>query len=780
MPPLTFSVLQSPAARRRFLRFAAVYILIWIATWYSASVLATLGVASLWYLPSGLRFVCLLALGGLGLALEVATALVLLLLQLAFGSTPAYGDLAVQILAQAYNVLAFALAYALAVMPLRRRLGDSLDFTQPWHSFLFLATALLASALSAAAGTAQLRLASLIAQDQWPAVFISWMTGDFIGVITLAPLLLVLVWPRVRHYLRHGLWAVHPAQAAEPLKPTEAAKPRDGLLVALMVLLSLALVLGLPRLLGLQQLSPMLALLLLIPLATVAMRYRLRGAVLATVLLDSGLVLAVALLEQQAMALQYQLVMVALALVGLWLGGTVEAYHRLVLRLKDFSAVSNDLLWETNAFGVLHTSGRLSELLSYAPGQSWRAVLAPVAQPGMVLLEQARARREPFSRLEIALRNAGGEPRWVSASGIPLWDAEGEFAGYRGTAADISDAVQVKALQDRFNQALQSEVAQRTAELHRRNAELAIKEQHLRVLLAAAPVGVLELDEAGCCRYLNSNGSIMTGRTLEQARGLYLLDFVHPEDRERVQQALRELRQMDTVHSLEFRLNGSNIWCAATWIRTTVLGALAASTVVVLVDSTLQHQQAERLWTMAHTDLLTGLANRNLFQDRCNQALTLAKRHTSLAALLWIDLDGFKAVNDTLGHAAGDALLQQVALRLKNRMRLSDTVARIGGDEFAVILTEISDPDAAEQIASLLLASLCQTYDLPQGSVQISASIGIALYPQHAEEVNTLMRCADIAMYSAKHAGKKRIQTWNPSQPWTESQAAALDANTAR
>ena len=128
---------------------------------------------------------------------------------------------------------------------------------------------------------------------------------------------------------------------------------------------------------------------------------------------------------------------------------------------------------------------------------------------------------------------------------------------------------------------------------------------------------------------------------------------------------------------------------------------------------------------------------------------------------MWLDLDGFKAVNDTLGHAAGDALLRTVAQRLKNRMRESDTVARMGGDEFAVILSDIVESDTAVRVATELVASLAEPFDLPQGTARISGSVGVALYPQHAETAETLTQCADMAMYVAKHAGKNQVHVWD-------------------
>ena len=181
---------------------------------------------------------------------------------------------------------------------------------------------------------------------------------------------------------------------------------------------------------------------------------------------------------------------------------------------------------------------------------------------------------------------------------------------------------------------------------------------------------------------------------------------------------------------------------------------------MVLTDSTARREQDERLWNLAHHDPLTELPNRNLFWDRCVQALSHAKRSESGVALLCIDLDGFKVVNDRLGHAAGDVLLQQVAQRLKRRIRDSDTVGRMGGDEFAVIMTDIREPGRALQVAAELLATLAEPFNLPQGQAHISGRIGVALYPQHADSIERLAQHADMAMYTAKHAGKNQVQVW--------------------
>ncbi|MDQ3537194.1 MAG: EAL domain-containing protein [Actinomycetota bacterium] len=152
-------------------------------------------------------------------------------------------------------------------------------------------------------------------------------------------------------------------------------------------------------------------------------------------------------------------------------------------------------------------------------------------------------------------------------------------------------------------------------------------------------------------------------------------------------------------------------------------------------------------------DPLTGLPNRTLLGDRLAQALTAARRSRSVVALLLVDLDHFKAINDTLGHEAGDEVLCHVARRLQEQLRDADTVARMGGDEFALVLPELSVIDDAEHVAGKLLAALTGLIDLNGVTVQLSASVGIAAYPLHGDDAAALFRRADVAMYRAKRLG---------------------------
>ena len=181
-----------------------------------------------------------------------------------------------------------------------------------------------------------------------------------------------------------------------------------------------------------------------------------------------------------------------------------------------------------------------------------------------------------------------------------------------------------------------------------------------------------------------------------------------------------------------------------------------------MLEVRLLYRQLEKysraLESMAMHDALTGLPNRRLLMDRLALAIAHASRNRQTMAVMFLDLDGFKQVNDTLGHDAGDALLRMVADRLVAAVRQEDTVARLGGDEFVIGLWELTHAEGVVTLVSKVLQAVSQPYSIQGRSVNITASVGVGLYPAHGEEGETLMKSADLALYEAKHSGKNNYR----------------------
>jgi two-component system cell cycle response regulator len=184
-----------------------------------------------------------------------------------------------------------------------------------------------------------------------------------------------------------------------------------------------------------------------------------------------------------------------------------------------------------------------------------------------------------------------------------------------------------------------------------------------------------------------------------------------------------------------------------------------------MLEVRLLYKQAEhyghQMQSLALHDGLTGLPNRRLFVDRLSLAIIHAHRYKRLMAVMYLDLDGLKNINDTLGHDAGDALLRMVAARLVAAVRQEDTVARLGGDEFVIALWELSHAEDVTNLVSKVMLAVSQPCSIQGSSVTVTASVGIGIYPMHGQDVETLMKNADLAMYEAKRTGKNdfRIAT---------------------
>ena len=232
---------------------------------------------------------------------------------------------------------------------------------------------------------------------------------------------------------------------------------------------------------------------------------------------------------------------------------------------------------------------------------------------------------------------------------------------------------------------------------------------------------------------------------------------IHPDDRARIKRVFRDTVKKGIGHQTEFRFVRPDGGIRHMESRGGVMldGQGKVSRVVVVSRDITERKAADsRVQYLAHHDTLTGLPNRTLMSDRMHQALAYARRDNAMLAVMFLDLDKFKPVNDTLGHEVGDQLLMEVATRLQACVpRESDSVARIGGDEFLILLARIQSRKDAEAVAERMLEALVQPFQLGPNTVSVSASIGIAIFPFHGQDQNMLIKNADMAMYRAKEGG---------------------------
>lgn len=289
-----------------------------------------------------------------------------------------------------------------------------------------------------------------------------------------------------------------------------------------------------------------------------------------------------------------------------------------------------------------------------------------------------------------------------------------------------------------------------------------------KTLTKLAPVGIVKLSQEWTCDYANDMWCQLSNRSLEDNMGEGWIDTIHKEDQAQTLMDMRTTLLAGDTYREVVRLccpDGSIIWVSMS--ATGLINALQMLTgsLVVIMDITEQYLAEQRLKQIAHHDALTGLPNRTSFLEHLNHALE-SRSQRGIVALLFIDLDGFKAVNDTLGHDAGDELLQQVARRIRHTVRDEDTVARLGGDEFTVTLRTLEQSQDASIVADAIVHAVKQPFLLKKEEVFVSASIGIALaaggHDLKATDSNALIKQADVALYRAKLSGRSRHVFFTP------------------
>jgi diguanylate cyclase (GGDEF)-like protein/PAS domain S-box-containing protein len=429
------------------------------------------------------------------------------------------------------------------------------------------------------------------------------------------------------------------------------------------------------------------------------------------------------------------------------IGGQINALRRRMrkseARFRSLTEMSSDFYWESDAEHRLtdrsSAATRLSSVSMFRQGaqigeRRWEIPYLSPDEAGWRAHRAVLDAHRPFRDFELSRLGADGTERHISISGDPVFDEAGGFAGYRGVGTDITA---------------------------RKRAEQALRDvaEKLRLFADNVPVMTVSWDENLRCRFANKVFAEFFGLAVAGIIGKHVREVLGEEVYREIEGELAQVLQGHPVtyqrictlqngesRNLEIKL------LPHIGAQGKVLGCFEVTT-----DITEHKLAEERIQRVAHHDSLTGLPNRLLFVDRLDQTLSLAKRSARSFALLYLDLDNFKPVNDNLGHAAGDELLQAVAARIRRQVRESDTVARVGGDEFSVILPDIAAREEAETVVRKITAALAAPFRLgsDKQSVDIGTSIGIAVYPADGETPDVLVKAADAAMYSAKQVGNR-------------------------
>lgn len=298
--------------------------------------------------------------------------------------------------------------------------------------------------------------------------------------------------------------------------------------------------------------------------------------------------------------------------------------------------------------------------------------------------------------------------------------------------------------------------------------ELQRAEQHFRLLVeGTTDFAIFMLDKDGFIVSWNPGAERILGYRKQEILGRYLSVFFTPEDQEKGE-PLRKLKQTmlegrSEEDSWRVRKDGQRFWCAG------VMGALhdeygtVQGFVEIMRDHTERRLAEQNTFFLANHDLLTGLPNRARFLERLHEALINADRDATRVAVILLDLDRFKSINDSLGHPAGDQLLQLVAQRLLKCIRETDIVARLGGDEFVIILTRLKSLKAAELLADSIIKEINRPFQIDSHSINSGASLGVAMYPQDGKDAGELLQKSDIAMYRAKSTGRNCYRVFSAS-----------------
>lgn len=415
-------------------------------------------------------------------------------------------------------------------------------------------------------------------------------------------------------------------------------------------------------------------------------------------------------------------------------------------RFRALVESSSDMIWEVDASGhYVYVSPNIEDLLGYKADEIIGKTpfeLMPEEEAGRIGEEFASIVKERrlFTSLENANQHKDGRIVILESSGVPILDKDGVLSGYRGIDRNITKRIK---------------------------SEQALSKARERLLLffKQSPFSIMEWDPDFKVLEWNPAAEKIFGYTKAEAMGRKVEDLIIPEN---IKAHISEIRSALLSNKGGFRSinenvtkEGNTIVCS--WHNTPLIDASGKIIGVssIAEDVTIQEESKRKIEYMAYYDTLTGLPNRTLFKDRLEQECLYADREKSIVGILFMGIDHFKVVNDTKGHLIGDRLLKEVAHRLRDNFRASDTVSRFSGDTFAIIIPYLS------QIQDIypILKSVIHKFEIPfkiyEFEFFVTFSTGITFYPLDDKEHNTLLRDADTAMYHAKTLGRNQYQRYN-------------------
>jgi len=402
-------------------------------------------------------------------------------------------------------------------------------------------------------------------------------------------------------------------------------------------------------------------------------------------------------------------------------------------RFEDVATITGDWLWETDALGrFTYVSDRAQQWLGYSSEE----LIGRVPFNFLTPHDADKGEREPYADQEDQYIARDGTTGYSLTNAIPKFDAGGEFSGYLGVVKDITERKQAELQRILFEKVYENAIE-----------------------------GITVTSRDGTIISVNAAFTAITGYAASEAIGM------NPRILKSDRHDAHFYQEMWSGLEQEGRWAGE-IWnrkksgeSYPEWLAISAIYDEQESIshfVGVFHDITEMKHKEEQIRHQALHDALTGLPNRTLLHDRLSMTIRHAERHGGVVSILFFDLDSFKTINDSLGHSVGDILLQQVAERVKERIRTEDTLARLGGDEFVILLEEADHELLSLSVAERVIESFERPFVVREQELFVTASMGIAFYPDDGNEPEMLIRNADLAMYRAKSEGKNRHRLYTP------------------